>query len=1284
MNDLTKYFGAGKKIVSSPVHLSTKKTLPSSLLVSSGLGKRATPEVQSPHLQKKSRTIIEDDDGDDFANVCSSPVMKTKTTSFQSPLPPHNQDGSNGSDVSSPSPSPLPCPSSSLSSPSPYRSVSPSPSPCLSPMSTSSVSTPPRTPTTPSTTSSTPSSFHNNNTANRFASLGSHTPSSCTASTRSPLRLASPCPSSPATIGRSHLVENNNATKTKANIGYSNSSKDGRYDWLEHVKDQQGRTPEDPDYDPTSLYVPASAYAKMTPFERQFWDIKKTHWDCVVFFQKGRFFELYENDADVAAKELELKMTDRVNMRMCGVPEDHFAEWAKKLVDKGYKIVRVEETETALEAANKKKEKGNGGRAIIQREVSQVYTQGTLVDPSMLPTSQSSFLICIKEETGGLTEQDEIDGPSSPALNVQGKQMNRHLDKTASGIHYGICIVDAAVGAFLAGSFVDDSARTTLETILLQYPPREILLEAGGARPITISLIKRSALSTASNSPRAVPANITSRPSQGFDVTTGRDILSKTVMKCFLQEKQENEAKMNKQSSSSSSSTYSEKSTAIPRWRESLKQIESDNLALGALGACLTYLEELNLVNEVATLKRFQVLDVMGGSKFLHLDGHTLTNLEILQNTEGTTEGTLLKFLDRTRSAGGKRLFRQWVCHPLRHPAEINDRLDAVEDFRRCPELDENLSKVWARLPDLERLSSRAHSHSLRLPDFFSMLGGLRSLYDFVNGVPAQYLAQSSSDVFKSRRLRALLRLGPMLGLKQPQQQRKRNEDDEDDDDDDDVDDEEDTSAPYSLDEISTEGEGENEGNLGLFPNYDDILKHFENAFASTGLGGGIASMNESGGRGRMRVDCQASPNPGMDPDFDEAVEAITTIETKLDNFLQETRNRFHEPKIRYRSMGAEPNQLEIPVAWVNIHKNQLPDDFQLMSQTKEVMRYWTPYIRNLLPNLTEARSQRDNAARGFYRKILSQFSRYMLIWSTTAMIASEVDSLHSLAVVSQFVDGGASCRPIFCSPPADHRSFMEIQQLRHPCATMESNTTKIWVPNDVGMGGERPSIILLTGANMAGKSAFMKECCVAVIMAQLGCYIPAEQCRLTPCDRIFVRSGASDNIGSHMSTFMVELQETATMLREATPQSLVVLDELGRGTSTYDGYAIAYAVLQHLATHLKCRTLFSTHHHSLTVDLAQSKEVRTCHMLVHTEGRNDVTFLYKVADGVSPRSFGMNVARMAGLVDRVIERADQLSRQFEETDIHSLQHRAKELLVLTTPSSSTSAPASTSASTSA
>ncbi|TNN50390.1 DNA mismatch repair protein Msh6 [Liparis tanakae] len=265
-------------------------------------------------------------------------------------------------------------------------------------------------------------------------------------------------------------------------------------------------------------------------------------------------------------------------------------------------------------------------------------------------------------------------------------------------------------------------------------------------------------------------------------------------------------------------------------------------------------------------------------------------------------------------------------------------------------------------------------------------------------------------------------------------------------------------------------------------------------------------------------------------------------------------------------------------------------------------------------------------------------------------------------------VEGGGDgpmARPQVVLPEGDGEAstFLELAGSRHPCVT-KTFFGDDFIPNDISIGREtaegkeRASCVLVTGPNMGGKSTLMRQCGLVIILAQLGCYVPAERLRFTPVDRVFTRLGASDRIMAGESTFFVELSETSSILHHATKHSLVLVDELGRGTATYDGTAIASAVVTELAEKIRCRTLFSTHYHSLVEEYANNPAVRLGHMACMVENecedpsQETITFLYKFISGACPKSYGFNAARLASLPEAVIQSGHRKAKEFEKSTV--------------------------------
>ncbi|KAL1923036.1 uncharacterized protein VTP21DRAFT_9412 [Calcarisporiella thermophila] len=885
-----------------------------------------------------------------------------------------------------------------------------------------------------------------------------------------------------------------------------------RYSWLQDIRDANGNPPESPDYDPRSLYIPPQAWNKFTPFEKQFWEIKSTHWDTVVFFKKGKFFELYEKDADIGHQQFDLKLTDRVNMRMAGVPESSFDEWAAKFIAAGHKVAKVDQMETAL--AKEMRERGaKGGKEekVIRRELCSILTAGTLVDGAMITNDMSTYCMAIKESFSN-------DGVSDPS--------------------FGICFVDTSTAEFNLVAFQDDADRTKFETLIMQIKPRELVTEKGMLSPKTIRILKNTL-----NSPIW---NALAPEREFWDERTTADEIR--IAGYF------------KSSNSGGEDAVGDGMVEeMKSWPPALKMATNSPLLMSAAGGLFSYLRMLKLDAELISLGNFHSYDPVRQSSSLILDGQTLANLEVLENNfDGGTEGTLFRLLDHCITPFGKRLFKRWLCHPLRSVSAINNRLDAIEELNSCPELQDAFNARFSRLPDLERLISRIHAGSIKIKDFLNVLGGferiMKTMIDF----------EAYSCTFTSHLLQALF---------------------------------------YS------------------FPDLQEQLQFFETAFDHE-----IAAKEGN-----------IIPRPGVEEDWDQICEEIKDLKRQLDKHLNEVKKKLGTSKVVYKDLGKEIYQLEIPS---NI---KVPSDFIKLSQTKAVNRYWNPTVKELVRQLKEAEETKSNILKSIQGRLYRKFDLNYKDWRKAVCIISEIDCLISLAKASMSL-GEPACRPELIE---EGESVLEFDELRHPCVVPGVATD--FIPNDTHLGRDKPHIILLTGPNMGGKSTLLRQTCVAIIMAQVGCFVPARRCRMTPFDRIFTRIGANDNILAGQSTFMVELSETSKILHEATPRSMVILDELGRGTSTFDGYAIAYSVLHYLATHIGCLGLFSTHYQTLCDEFSHTPGVANMHMSYQVDETNrEVTFLYKLTPGACQKSFGMNVASMAGVPTTIVDRADAVAAQFE------------------------------------
>ena len=322
-----------------------------------------------------------------------------------------------------------------------------------------------------------------------------------------------------------------------------------------------------------------------------------------------------------------------------------------------------------------------------------------------------------------------------------------------------------------------------------------------------------------------------------------------------------------------------------------------------------------------------------------------------------------------------------------------------------------------------------------------------------------------------------------------------------------------------------------------------------------------------------------------------------------------------------------------------NSFRGQVPEHYIRKQTVANGERYITQELKELENSILTAS---DRVAELEFQLFTELRERLVHAASRVAKTASAVactDALASLAAVA------VSNR--YCCPEVDESGVIEIHEGRHPVVE-RMRRDEPFVPNDTFMGEKEQRVSIITGPNMAGKSTYMRQVALIVLMAQIGSFVPASSARIGITDRIFTRIGASDDLTAGQSTFMVEMTEVARILRAATPRSLLILDEIGRGTSTYDGMSIARAVLEHCARRKHSRTLFATHYHELTgLDKILPGTVNY-NVAVRTRG-DEIVFLRKIIPGGADRSYGIEVARLAGLPNAVIRRAKEILRELEE-----------------------------------
>eukprot|EP00977_Amphora_coffeiformis_P005099 scaffold1071_cov166-Amphora_coffeaeformis.AAC.7 len=985
-----------------------------------------------------------------------------------------------------------------------------------------------------------------------------------------------------------------------------------------------------------------------------------------------------------------------------GFPEVAYGENADKLVRAGYKVARVEQTETPAQLAERKQQHRKLRRAgpapkVVNREVCSVLSLGTrtfcyLDERSSLEQEESSST---EAQTGPLLVIRELvyDSP------MKDTGVEDDDDMPAAACEYGITLVDAIRGSVTLGQFADDVLRSRMQTLLTSYNPcevssynriahtvltqnkasglnhytiRQILLQGGAEKASATleSLIKtyqRTAqyscrveiIRTTENAPRstALDPNVRKQLERSQKKASPWDV-DETMDELHRRQYYPRASKQDR---------------SVARWPPVLQAVvqgEAD-LALSSFGAALFYLQR-NLIdsellsmgivkayvppsssvvptdesstNRVGQLAAVQdladsgvveqeatafatnnnksnsttpmdwtaTLPEKGATEVNHmaLDGTTLHNLEILYNTaDGKVAGSLWSKINHTKTPHGSRLLRAWLLRPLFRKADIDRRAEAVEELvsgGAAVALGEARA-ILAKCGDIERLLSRVHSMSGTAD-----AGEEGSVHPNDRAVLYEQATYTKRKVGDFSRVLNSLREASRI------------------------------PAVFSGLEIHSGllakiVKGQDEG--GRFPNILAELDFFFENFDC-----------DQAARGEFE------PARGIDSLFDESLDTIDRITSDLNQYKKEMCSGPGglgcQARATWKYINTERNSkdkylIELPASV------SVPADFHMVGKrgkgVKQVNKYLSPVVQELVNELEAAYDVQDERRARGLQLIFAKFDSSRDLWALVAHTTAMLDALGSLAT--------ASSKPGYTRPTIlDNDSpSISVMQGRHPC--IESSMKSEFIPNDLCLGTQStPSrVLLLSGPNMGGKSTILRQTCMISILAQVGCFVPAENCRLTAVDRIFTRLGASDRILMGQSTFFVELAETAAALRGATSRSLVIMDELGRGTSTFDGQAIASATIKHLVERSRCLTLFATHYHALLEEWKDHPMVRLGHMECLVENGNEdsdgpqrITFLYTLGDGISPKSFGINVARLAGIPESVLSRAKEISSKFE------------------------------------
>ena len=578
-------------------------------------------------------------------------------------------------------------------------------------------------------------------------------------------------------------------------------------------------------------------------------------------------------------------------------------------------------------------------------------------------------------------------------------------------------------------------------------------------------------------------------------------------------------------------------------------------LAVSAAGAVLHYLRE----TQKSALEHLDRPSFYGRGDAMILDAVTVRNLELTEPLFAgeSRESTLVHLLDQTSTGMGGRLLRQRLLRPCLDLAEIEERLDAVQQMVQATIARSEIRKLLATVLDLERLLAKLTLNTAR-PRELLALG--RSLAV----VPA--LKERALSI-SAARLKAIV------------------------------------------------------GQLDEIPEVRDRILTAISEEPPAALTDG----------GTIRA--------GFHPELDElrdisrnSRQYIAQIETR-----ERGRTGIQSLKVRFNNVFG----YFIEISKANLHL--APSDYERKQTLVNAERFTTPELKELESKILAAEEKILGLEHEIFQAVRAFATGHAARIRQTAAAIAELDLTCALAQVAA---DHRYVRPTFSTT-----GEVRVVAGRHPVIErLAEKEAQRFIPNDLYFNASDQFIQVITGPNMGGKSTYLRQAALISILAQMGAFVPADSAVLSLVDRVFTRIGASDNLARGRSTFMVEMTETAVILNTATPRSLVVLDEIGRGTATYDGLSLAWAVIEHIHQRIRARTLFATHYHELTELAEQLPGIRNLHVSVK-EARDQVIFLRKVEPGPADRSYGIEVARLAGLPVSVIERAREILALHERSE---------------------------------
>lgn len=631
--------------------------------------------------------------------------------------------------------------------------------------------------------------------------------------------------------------------------------------------------------------------------------------------------------------------------------------------------------------------------------------------------------------------------------------------------------------------------------------------------------------------------------------------------------------------------------------------VQGMHAGICAAGALLHYLKSTQTV-DIAHITGI-VHDK--SSNLVLLDKNAQRNLELLSNLNGNDQGSLLSILDETRTLMGSRLLRNMLVNPLRNNQELNYRLDVVEALMQWPQAEE-LSSILSNIGDLERIVARIGLSSAKPRDLSKLRDALAQIPSIKHLLNTAFTA-GSSDLPQGQTVTAQTAADA-------------------------------AAADAATDTTTAAAEATADAAA-------------EAATAATTEATTATSTNPDAERYRTLLALKADQIPDLSAVHDLLQRAIKEFPSLLirdgdviadgyNDELDELRDLQNGSEQTLKAIEEREKQRTgintLKVSFNNIHgyyievsrgaADRVPMDYIRRQTLKNSERYITPELKELEEKTLSAQGRSLQIEKDLYAQILEQLIAELPDLSTFAHNIALLDVLLTLARVAH--------KRNYTRPTLTNDNVIKIVAGRHPVVEALNDTP--FIANSIELTPER-HLAVISGPNMGGKSTYMRQTALIAILARIGSFVPAQKALIGDIDRIFTRIGASDDLASGRSTFMVEMEESATILNNATAKSLVIMDEVGRGTSGAEGAAIAEAIVQYLAKDLPAKTLFATHYTEVTTLIENyNTAFNLCFNAQESHGK--IVFLYKAEPGRQSRSFGIEVAQLAGVPTKITKRA--------------------------------------------